>query len=73
MITIPTSTANSVLAQVTSQFGDAGTLLLVTLVVGLPLFFWIVDIIIGLFPSRHDKDIERAEATIAETERLLKE
>jgi H2-forming N5,N10-methylenetetrahydromethanopterin dehydrogenase-like enzyme len=51
MITIPTSTANSVLAQVTSQFGDAGTLLIVVLVVGIPLFFYAVRKIIGLFPK----------------------
>jgi hypothetical protein len=51
MFTIPTSSQASILTFVTDQLADAGTLLLIALAVGIPLFFYVVKRIIGLIPK----------------------
>lgn len=51
MFTVATSTAENLLANVTDQLGDAGTLLLLVMVAAIPLFFYVVKRIIGLVPK----------------------
>lgn len=50
-LTVPTGTAATYTAQVSSQFSDAGTLEIVAVVVAIPLFFYVVHQVIGLFPK----------------------
>lgn len=51
MFEVPTSTVTSLLANVTSQFSDAGTLLVVCLAAGIPLTFYVIKRLIGLIPK----------------------
>ena len=51
-LTIPTGTAATYTANVGAQFGDAGTLEVIALAVGIPLFFYIVHQLMGLLPGR---------------------
>lgn len=51
-ITIPTSTPTDLTAQITDQIGDVGTLAVLVLVAGIPLFFYVVKKVIGLIPKR---------------------
>ena len=51
LFTVPTSTVSSMTANVSSQFGDLGTLAVVALAAGIPLFFYIVHALIGLVPK----------------------
>lgn len=50
VITTPTSTANSITANVASQFADTGFLTLVVLAAAIPLLFYVVRQLIGLLP-----------------------
>jgi hypothetical protein len=49
---VPTSTASSLTANVTSQISQPGVLNLIILAVGVPLFFYIVHQAMGLLPGR---------------------
>jgi hypothetical protein len=51
-LTVPTGTASTFTANVGSQFTDAGTLEIIALAVGIPLFFYIVHQLMGLLPGR---------------------
>ncbi len=51
MFAIPTSTAASLTANVTSLFADPGLLLVVVLAAGIPLGFYVVRKVIGLIPK----------------------
>jgi len=50
-ITVPTSTGSSLTAQAAAQFADPGTLTLVVIAAGVPLFFYVVGRLIGLLPK----------------------
>lgn len=50
-ITVPTGTATTYTAVVGSQFSDAGTLEIIALAVGIPLFFYIIHQLMGLLPK----------------------
>lgn len=50
-ITVPTGTATSYTAIVGSQFADAGTLEIIALAVGIPLFFYVIHQLMGLLPK----------------------
>jgi len=51
MFTVPTSTASEVMANVSSIFADPGLLTIVAIAAGIPLAFWLLRAIIGLFPK----------------------
>jgi len=51
MFTVPTSTTASVLSTVTSLFTDPGLLAIIAAVIAIPLFFYVVKQVIGLFPK----------------------
>jgi hypothetical protein len=51
MFEVPTSTATNLLANITSQFSDTGTLAVVVLAAGIPLAFYAIKKIIGLIPK----------------------
>jgi hypothetical protein len=51
-ITMPSSTPTDLTASITSQITDPGTLAVIILVAGIPLFFYVVKKIIGLIPKR---------------------
>ena len=51
MFEIATSTANTLLANLTSQLSDAGTLLLIAVAAGIPLVFYVIKRIIGALPK----------------------
>lgn len=51
MITVPATFGTEFLANVGTQFTDPGTLLVLTIVVGLPLTFWVAKRLIGLVPK----------------------
>ena len=55
MFTVPTSTAASVVANVSSLLADPGLLTIVVLAVGIPLGFYVLHLIIGLFPKARSK------------------
>jgi hypothetical protein len=48
---VPTSTAPSLTANVGSQLGDAGTLLVIGVAAGIPLAFYVIHQLIGLLPK----------------------
>lgn len=48
---VPTSTASSLTANVGSQIGDAGTLLIIGVAAGIPLAFYVIHQLIGLVPK----------------------
>ena len=52
LFTVPTSTMSDLAAVLTDTFIDAGTWKLVILVIGLPLVFWGIKRIAGLFPKK---------------------
>lgn len=49
--TLPTSTASDALAQVSATITDAGTLQVLIFAVAIPLTFYIIHQVIGLFPK----------------------
>lgn len=51
MFTVPTSTASTFLANVSSQIADVGTLAVVGLAAGIPLAFYVIRRLIGLVPK----------------------
>lgn len=51
MFTVPTTTVTELLANVTDQIADAGTLLVIVLAAGIPLTFYVIKRIIGLIPK----------------------
>ena len=51
-ITVPTGTAAQYTATVGSQFSDVGTLEIIALGVGIPLFFYIVGQLIAVLPGK---------------------
>jgi hypothetical protein len=51
MFQVATSTATTLLANVTSQFADAGTLAIVAIAAGVPLAFYVIRRVIGLLPK----------------------
>jgi hypothetical protein len=61
MITIPINTASNLLANVTGQLSDAGTLLVVVLAAGIPLAFYVIRRLIGLVPKDKDDKESRAD------------
>jgi hypothetical protein len=52
MFVVPTSTASSFTANISSQLGDPGTLLVVGLAAGIPLAFYVIKKLIGLIPKK---------------------
>jgi F0F1-type ATP synthase assembly protein I len=48
---VDTGLAAAILSTVTDQFADAGTLLIVGLVAGIPLAFYVIRRIVGLVPK----------------------
>lgn len=52
MITVPTSTAQSFMAQVSGQLGNSGLLRLLVVAVSIPLVLYILDNLISLVPKR---------------------
>ncbi len=55
MFEIPTSTASEVLANVSSLFSDPGLLTIVALAAAVPLTFYVIRSVIGLFPKHRAK------------------
>ena len=51
MFATPTSTAATLLSQVSSQFTDTGTLAVIALAAGIPLAFYVIRRLIGLVPK----------------------
>jgi len=51
MFTVDATTGSSVLANVSSQLSDAGTLTIIALAAGIPLAFYVIRRIIGLLPK----------------------
>ncbi len=51
LITVPTTTASDALASVSDTLADPGTLLVIVAVIALPVVFWLIRRIIGLFPK----------------------
>jgi len=51
MFTVPTSTADSVLANVTSTLGDTGFLTILAVAAAIPLVFYVARQLIGLIPK----------------------
>jgi hypothetical protein len=51
MFTVPSTTAATLLANVTSQFADTGTLAVVALAAGIPLAFYAIRRVISLVPK----------------------
>jgi len=51
LLTVPTSTATDALASVSDTLADPGTLLIIVAVIALPVVFWLIRRIIGLFPK----------------------
>lgn len=51
MFTVPTSTADSVLANVTSTLGDVGFLAILGVAAAIPLVFYVAKQLIGLIPK----------------------
>jgi len=51
LLTVPTSTATDALASVSDTLADPGTLLIIVAVIALPVAFWVVRRLIGLFPK----------------------
>lgn len=51
MFTVPSTTASTLLANVSSQISDAGTLAVVALAAGVPLAFYVIKRLIGLIPK----------------------
>jgi len=52
MFTVPTSTVDSLTANINSQLGDTGTLAVVVLVAGIPLAFYVIKKLIALIPKK---------------------
>jgi hypothetical protein len=48
---VPSSTASGATAFIGTQFADAGTLTLVAVAIGIPLFFYVVHQVMGLLPK----------------------
>jgi len=51
MFTVPTSTASSLTANITSFLADPGLLTLLLLVAGIPLGFYVAKKLLGLIPK----------------------
>jgi len=51
MFQVPTSTGAELLANVSSQFADPGTLAIVALAAGIPFAFYVIRKLIGLVPK----------------------
>ncbi len=51
MFEVPTSTVTSLLANVTDQIANPGTLLVICLAAGIPLTFYVIKRLIGLVPK----------------------
>jgi hypothetical protein len=52
MFTVPSSTVTTLLANVTSQISDAGTLAVVCLAAGIPFAFYVIKKLIALIPKK---------------------
>jgi hypothetical protein len=50
-ITMPTTTASSLTADIGAQFADPGTLLVIGLAAGIPLTFYVMEQLIALLPG----------------------
>ena len=50
-VVVPTSTTQSLLANVGSQISDPGTLAVIILAVGIPLAFYVIHQLMGLVPK----------------------
>jgi hypothetical protein len=51
MFTVATSTGPSLLANVSSQLTDAGTLVVLAIAAGIPLAFYVIKRLIGIVPK----------------------
>ena len=51
MFEVPTSTTQSVLANISSLLSDPGLLQVIVLAVSIPLVFYVIKGLIGLFPK----------------------
>lgn len=60
-----------ILANVSNQLGDTGTLALLGVIIGIPLAFYVFHKLIGLIPKDRDRVSERAERAMRKTDKLL--
>lgn len=51
LLTVPTSTASDALASVSDTLADPGTLLVIVAVIALPVAFYVIRRLVGLFPK----------------------
>jgi len=51
LLTIPTSTATDALASASDTIADPGLLLVILAVIALPVAFWVIRKVVGLFPK----------------------
>lgn len=51
LLTVPTSTATDALASASDTIADPGLLLVIVAVIALPVVFWVIRKVIGLFPK----------------------
>jgi hypothetical protein len=51
MFDVATSTGNDLLANVTSQLSDTGTLTIIAIAAGVPLAFYVIRRLVALIPS----------------------
>jgi len=72
MIEFPTTASNDITASVSDQLADPGALLLLGVILGIPLFFWVTDRLVRLIPGG-DKTISESKKLREETESLIKE
>jgi len=66
MITIPTSLATNALASASEIFSDPGLLLVILAVIALPVAFWVIHQVVGLFPK------EKRESSYITDDELFK-
>jgi len=58
------------LSNVSATLGDSGIMAFLGIVIGVPLAFWVIHAIIGLVQT--NKEIERADKIIKESDELMK-
>ena len=51
LLTVPSTTASEALASVSDTLADPGTLTIIVAVIALPVVFWLIRRIVGLFPK----------------------
>jgi len=51
LFSVPTSTVSDLTASITSTIADPGLLLVIVFAAALPVVFWLIHKVIGLFPK----------------------